>query len=356
MDALGLDAALETASVVTRVDSGEVVALLGGRQPRYAGFNRALDARRPAGSLIKPAVYLAALADSGRYTLVTPLDDSPLSLDLPHGDSWEPRNFDRVHHGDVPLYQALAQSHNVASARLGTQVGIDRVVSTLRELGVSGPLPAVPALTLGAGEYSPLIMARMYQTIAAGGFQMPLRSIRDIVDARGEPLRRYPLSYDRTLDLRVVHLLHYALRGVVREGTGRAVYNRVPENLDVAGKTGTTNDGRDSWFAGFSGDLLAVTWIGRDDNGSTGLTGSNGALPIWADFMAASARRPLAYRMPDGIRLHWVDADSGLLSAERCPGARLMPFIEGTEPTRKSPCSGRSNPVRDWFQKLFGDD
>ena len=355
LDALGLDAELETASVVTRVDSGEVAALLGGRQPRYAGFNRALDARRPVGSLIKPAVYLTALADSDRFTLATLLDDSPLTVDLPNGDTWEPRNFDRMHHGEMPLHQALAQSHNVATARLGMEVGIDQVVATLRELGVSGPVPAVPALTLGAGEYSPLTMARMYQTIAAGGFQMPLRSIRDIVDARGEPLRRYPLSYDRTLDLSVVHLLHYALRGVAREGTGRGVYARLPEGFDVAGKTGTTNDGRDSWFAGFSGDLLAVTWIGRDDNGATGLTGSNGALPIWADFMAESARRPLGYRMPDGIRLHWVDAASGLLSAERCPGARLLPFIEGSQPVLESPCSGRSNPVRDWFQKLFGE-
>lgn len=355
MDALGLDADLETASVVTRVDSGEVAALLGGRQPRYAGFNRALDARRPVGSLIKPAVYLTALADSDRYTLATLLDDSPLTVDLPNGDVWEPRNFDRTHHGQMPLHQALAQSHNVATARLGMEVGIDQVIATLRDLGVSGPVPAVPSLTLGAGEYSPLTMARLYQTIAAGGFQMPLRSIRDIVDARGEPLRRYPLSYDRTLDLRVVHLLHYALRGVAREGTGRGVYTRLPESFDVAGKTGTTNDGRDSWFAGFSGDLLAVTWIGRDDNSSTGLTGSNGALPIWADFMAESARRPLGYRMPDGIRLHWIDAESGLLSAERCPGARLLPFIEGSEPVQESPCSGRSNPVRDWFQKLFGE-
>ena len=355
MDSLGLDAELETASVVTRVDSGEVVALLGGRQPRYAGFNRALDARRPAGSLIKPAVYLTALADSERYTLATPIDDSPLSVEQPNGSVWEPRNFDREHHGVVPLHRALAQSHNVATARLGIELGIDRVASTLRELGVSAPLPRVPALTLGAGEYSPLMMARMYQTIAAGGFRMPLRSIRDIVDARGEPLRRYPLSYDRTLDLRVVHLLHYALRGVVREGTGRGVYSRLPGEFEVAGKTGTTNDNRDSWFAGFSGDLLAVSWIGRDDNGSTGLTGSNGALRVWADFMAESARRPLGYRMPDGIRLHWIDGESGLLSSERCPGARLLPFIEGSEPRQKSACSGRSNPVRDWFQKLFGD-
>ena len=356
MDELGLDAGLETASVVTRVDSGEVVALLGGRQPRYAGFNRALDTRRPVGSLIKPAIYLTALADSQRFTLATLLDDSPLAVKLANGSVWEPRNFDRSHHGEIPLHAALAQSHNVASARLGVDVGIDRVISTLRDLGVTGPLPAVPALTLGAGEYSPLIMARMYQTIAAGGFQMPLRSIRDIVDARGEPLRRYPLSYDRTLDLRVVHLLHYALRGVVREGTGRGVYAILPGNFDVAGKTGTTNDNRDSWFAGFSGDLLAVTWIGRDDNASTGLTGSNGALRVWADFMARSARRPLDYRMPDAIRLHWIDNGTGLLSAEGCPDARLLPFIEGSEPAQMGPCSGvRSNPVRDWFQKLFGE-
>lgn len=352
LDASG---ALQTASVVTRFDSGEVAALVGGRKVRYAGFNRALDARRPAGSLLKPAVYLAALEQPSRYTLATPLSDTPLQVPGPRGDVWEPRNFDRQAHGDVLLHRALANSYNLATARLGLAIGIENVVDMLRRLGVEGPIPEVPALTLGAGEYSPMDMAAMYQSIAAGGFRMPLRSIRDIVDADGQPLRRYPLDYDRTVSLQAVHLLHYALREVLREGTGRGAYAYLNSNFQAAGKTGTTNDGRDSWFAGFSGDLLAVTWIGRDDNGSTGLTGSAGALKVWAHFMARASQRSLAYGMPEDMQPHWVDGRTGYLTGEGCPDARLMPFVSGSEPRQRSTCTGKesSGPIRDWFQSLF---
>lgn len=346
---------LESASVVTRFDSGEVAALVGGRQVRYAGFNRALDARRPAGSLLKPAVYLAALERPAKYTLATPLRDTPLQVSGPGGQLWEPRNFDRQAHGRVLLHTALANSYNLATARLGMELGLDSVADMLERLGIDSGVPEVPALTLGAGEYSPMDLVAMYQTIAAGGFRMPLRSIRDIVDARGEPLKRYPLEYDRTVSLQAVHLLHYALREVVREGTGRSVYRELPKHFQVAGKTGTTNDGRDSWFAGFSGDLLTVTWIGRDDNGGTGLTGSSGALKIWAHFMARASERSLGYRMPDGIQTHWIDDSSGDLTGEGCPDARMLPFISGSEPRRSTNCSPRKSGLKDWFQSLFGD-
>ncbi len=345
---------LESATVVTRFDTGEVAALVGGRQVRYAGFNRALDARRPAGSLLKPAVYLVALEEPPRYSLATPLQDTPVSARA-GGKPWSPENFDRQAHGTVLLYRALANSYNLATARLGIDLGLDRVVEMLHRLGIEGPIPEVPALTLGAGEYSPMDIAAMYQTIATGGFRMPLRSIRDIVDAQGNPLKRYPLEYDRTVSLQAVHLLHYALRAVVREGTGRGVYRYLPADFEVAGKTGTTNDGRDSWFAGFSGDLLAVTWIGRDDNGGTGLTGGTGALKVWAHFMSRAGERSLGYRMPDGIQTAWIDEDNGYLTGKGCPHARLLPFIVGSEPRQRTNCSPReSGGVKDWFQSLFG--
>jgi penicillin-binding protein 1B len=347
---------LETATVVTRFDSGEVAALVGGRKPRYAGFNRALDARRPAGSLLKPAVYLAALEQPQRYSLASTISDTTVEVAGPNGKIWSPRNFDRQAHGEVLLHQALSRSYNLATARLGMDVGIDNLVDMLRRLGVEGPLPAVPALTLGAGEYAPLDMAAIYQTIAAGGFRMPLRSIRDIVDARGAPLKRYPLEYDRTVSLQATHLLHYALRAVVREGTGRGVYRYLPEDFDVAGKTGTTNNGRDSWFAGFSGDLMAVTWIGRDDNGGTGLTGSSGALKVWAHFMNNASERSLDYRMPDDMSTQWIDDRNGYLTGKGCSKSRMLPFIEGSEPVRRTNCKGNAFPMSDWFQQLFGSD
>ena len=356
MDQLDAAGELQSATVVTRFDTGEVAALVGGRRVRYAGFNRALDARRPAGSLLKPAVYLAALEQPRRYNLATPLDDTALQIKGAGGKLWQPRNFDRQSHGDVLLYRALAKSYNLASARLGMDLGLDTVVDMLGRLGLEVDVPRVPALTLGAGEYSPLDMAAIYQTIAAGGFRMPLRSIRDIVDAYGTPLKRYPLEYDRTVSLQAMHLLHYALRAVVREGTGKGVYRYLPDSFDVAGKTGTTNNGRDSWFAGFSGDLLAVSWIGRDDNGGTGLTGGSGALKVWAHFMARASERSLGYRMPDGIEPHWIDDRNGYLTGKGCPHSRMLPFITGSEPRKSTNCSPRKSGIVDWFQSLFGGD
>ncbi|MEH6587221.1 MAG: penicillin-binding protein 1B [Halioglobus sp.] len=346
---------LQSASVVTRFDSGEVAALVGGRKVSYAGFNRALDARRPAGSLLKPAVFLTALEQPNRYSLASVISDSELSVPQREGPPWQPRNFDRMAHGDVLLYQALAKSYNLATARLGMDLGIDNVVDMLHRLGIEHHIPAVPSVTLGAGEYSPMDMAAMYQTIASGGYRTPLRSIRDIVDAHGEPLRRYPLEYDRTVSLQAVYLLQYAMLEVMQKGTGRGAYRYLPQGMTVAGKTGTTNEGRDSWFAGFSGDLLTVSWVGRDDNGGTGLTGSSGALKLWSHFMAKSSKRSLDYNMPEGMQVGTIDSSSGYLTGKGCPNAQSMPFIEGSEPRKKTNCSPKKSGIKDWFQSLFGD-
>ena len=139
----------------------------------------------------------------------------------------------------------------------------------------------------------------------------------------------------------------------MREGTGRGVYSYLGKDFHVAGKTGTTNDGRDSWFAGFSGDLLAVTWMGRDDNGGTGLTGSSGALKLWAHFMSRASQRPLGYRMPEGIEALWIDETNGYLTGKGCPNARMLPFINGSEPRQRTNCSPRASGIKDWFQSLF---
>jgi penicillin-binding protein 1B len=355
MDQLDPGGKLQSATIVTRFDTGEVAALVGGRRMRFAGFNRALDARRSAGSLLKSAIYLAALEQPNKFTLATVLSDTPITVKAAGAKPWQPQNFDREVHGDVLLYQALAQSYNLASARLGMQLGVDTVVGMLERLGVTEGVPRLPALMLGAGEYSPMDMATMYQTIANGGFLMPMRSIRDITDANGESLKRYPLEYDRTVSLQSMHLLHFALRAVVREGTGRGVYRYLPASFAVAGKTGTTNDGRDSWFAGFSGDLLAVSWVGRDDNAATGLTGGSGALKVWAKFMAGASRQSLDYRMPDGIETHWIDDRSGFLTGEGCPNSRMLPFVAGSEPQQRTACAPRApgSGVKDWFESLF---
>ncbi len=344
---------LQAAMVVTSFGNGEVRALIGGRQPRYAGFNRALDAIRPVGSLIKPVVYLTALEQAERWTLASPLDDGEFSVDLDGSNRWSPANFDRQSHGTVLLHRALSQSYNQATARLGMELGTERVRATLEQLGVDRGQPNVPAMLLGAGGLSPIDVASLYQSIAAGGFNLPLHTIRDVVAADGTLLQRFPLAYEQVASTQAIHLLHYALREVVQEGTGKIVYRELPAGFAVAGKTGTTNDNRDSWFAGFAGDLLAVNWIGRDDNAATGLTGATGAARVWSHFMARASTQPLAYRVPDGIEHSWIDEASGKLSGRNCANARLLPFVSGSEPSERGPCTGTPERIIEWFRELF---
>lgn len=347
------DKKLEAAMVVVGVETGDVLAVVGGRRVRYAGFNRALDAVRPIGSLMKPAVYLAALEQPRRYTLATPISDGPVEVAGPNNSLWQPQNFDKKSHGKVLLHRALAKSYNLATARLGMEVGIDEIANMVKRLGVKRKMPRVPALTLGAGGLSPLEVASMYQTIAAKGVQSPLRSIVDIANSEGRALARYPVKQIPVVDDEIVHLLHYSLIEVVREGTGKSVYRYLPEDYAVAGKTGSTNDLRDSWFAGFAGDYLAVVWLGHDDNASTGLTGSSGALKVWSEFMASASHRPLDMEAPGGVVYKWIDKDTGLLSRQFCEGARYMPFIQGSAPEQRAKCTGAIPGALQWFQGLF---
>ena len=347
---------VEAAVVVTNPQTGEIQALLGSRQPRFAGFNRALDARRPIGSLVKPAVYLTALERPSQYTLTSWLADEPLSVKGADGQVWEPRNYDRRAHGSIYLYQGLASSYNLSTARLGLEVGVDNVLKTVRRLGAEHDWPAYPSMLLGAGSLSPLQVATLYQTIANGGFNTPLRGIRSVLAADGQPLKGYPYEVQQRFDPGPIHLLQEALRRVMREGTGRSVYSQLPASLELAGKTGTSNDSRDSWFAGFSQDLLAVVWMGRDDNGATPLTGASGALQVWAGFMRRAQPASLDITPPDNVQRAWIDPYSGQGAAPGCPGAVQMPYIRGSEPPPGMPCGGAGagaasdDPILDWVR------
>lgn len=332
------DNTLQGAVVVTGVGSGEILAVVGDRDRSYAGFNRALDSRRPIGSLVKPAVYLTALAQPERYTLVTQVDDAPVTITTDTGKLWQPQNFSRESHGMVPLYQALAQSYNQASARLGMELGLDEVIDTLHQLGVEGDIRELPALLLGTLELSPMEVNNLYQTIATEGVATPQRAIRAVLDADGEPLSRYPLEPETRFASQPVHLLQFAMKQAMREGTGKTIYQLLPKNLTVAGKTGTTNDQRDSWFAGFTGDHLAVVWVGRDDNGPTPLTGATGAMRVWGDLMAGLSTRSLDQPPPPKVSYHWVDPVTGGLSSENCQDSVRIPFVAGSEPDLESRC------------------
>ncbi len=345
---------LEAAAVVTSVDNGEVYAVVGGRRADFDGFNRALNARRSIGSLFKAATYLTALEQPGRYTLATLLDDEPLAYKYGQGKVWAPHNYERVNHGQVPLMDALVHSYNVSSARLGLDLGLPAVIKTAHDLGIEQPIPEYPASLLGAVPVPPIEIAQMYQTLAAGGYRAPLRAIQAVVRPRGDSLQRYPLKVEQVAPSTAVYLLDAALHEVTRRGTAKSLRTLLPQNMEVAGKTGTTNDLRDSWFAGFGGREVAVVWVGRDDNKSTGLTGATGALPIWASIMRGIHAESLQMTQPANVSWLTIDPKTGLRTQDYCPGAQWMAFVNGSEPKGESPC--RASPVRraiEWFKGLL---
>ena len=326
-------ARLQGALAVSATGTGEVLAVVGSRDPDDFGFNRALDAVRPIGSLAKPAVYLAALAHSERYTLASQVSDAPVRVEGTTGSAWTPANYDGRSHGRVALYEALARSYNQATVRIGLDIGVDEVADYLRRLGVERRIDVYPAMLLGAFELSPVEVAQMYHTLASGGFRVPLRSIREVTDARGQKLSRYGVAVSRGVEPELNFLMVTALESVMREGTGRSASRRLPEGFVSAGKTGTTDDLRDSWFAGFGGDRLAVVWLGHDDNSPAGFTGATGALSVWTDLMRRLDPLPLDMLPPPGIEWHWVDVQSGHRTSTACPDARRFPFLAGSEPS-----------------------
>jgi penicillin-binding protein 1B len=344
------------AAVVVNVDTGEVEALLGGRNPRFVGFNRALDAHRPIGSLVKPAVYLSALSHPARYGLGTLIEDTPITLQDEHGRQWTPRNYDRESHGRVTLIEALAHSYNVPAVRVGLDVGLRAVVDTLSRLGGPTPDTVYPSLLLGSVAATPLRVAAMYETLATGGFRTPLRSVRAVMTPAGELLSRYPLTVDRVVEAEPVYLVNRALQQVVREGTAQGLRRWVSPELGVAGKTGTTDGLRDSWFAGYTGDRLGVVWVGRDDNGRTGLTGTTGAMTVWGELFSRLQSRPLELTPPPGIRMVWIEEDTGRLAARHCDGAIALPYVAGHAPAQSSPCvddRGLVDRAANWMRGLF---
>lgn len=332
------DGALEGAVVVTSVDGAEVQAVVGGREARFAGFNRATAAIRPVGSLMKPVVYLTALGQPSRWTLVTPVDDSPVEVELPDGRVWRPANYRDEYHGEVPLMEALAGSYNAATVRVGMQAGVENVVENLRRLGFGRTPNAYPSVLLGAVTMTPMEVAQIYNTLASGGFYSHLNTIREVLRADGAPLQRYPLEVNTALDPGQVYLVNRALQQVTRTGTGAQAGRALP--FVTAGKTGTTDDFRDSWFAGYSGDRLAVVWVGRDDNQPAGLTGASGALPVWIALMQDVATMPYRPVKPSSVEEVLIDMRTLERAAEGCDTARQVPFIAGSAPTGEPRCGG----------------
>jgi len=321
---------LQAGVVVTDVHDGDVLAVVGSRDVSQPGFNRAVEAQRPVGSLLKPFVYLLALAQPDTYSLASWVDDSPVTVQLGRNRRWTPGNADNRSHGTVRLIDALARSYNQATVRIGMKVDPERLAELLRVLaGVKAD--ANPALILGSTDQSPYAIAQLYQFLASGGEIQPLHAVRGVLDPNGKLLKRY----DKTPapaqegDSIAANLISVALQEVVSNGTGRRLLGDGLGRLQSAGKTGTSNDGRDSWYAGYTGDHLAVVWMGNDKNEQTGLQGATGGMRVWSNLFM---RLPSAPLNVSGKGLDWQWVAGANTTDPGCPGARQLPFVAGFAP------------------------
>jgi len=347
-------AALEGAVVVTAPHSGDVIAIVGGRDVGYDGFDRALDARRPMGSLVKPFIYLTAL-ESGRYNAATVVQDEPVDVKLTSGQHWQPENFTHQVYGAVPVVRALAESLNLATVGIGLSLGLPKVAATLQRFGLPQPPAQVPAMLLGAIDISPLETAQLFNGLANGGFHSPLRAVHAVISAQGRPLKAFPLEVTPVASPESIYPLDRMLVLVMDHGTGRAARALLPPQLIVAGKSGTSSDLRDSWFAGFSGSHLVVVWVGYDNDDPTGLTGSTGALPVWARIMAHLDGSSWNAPMPESLAEVRIEYPTGLRVVPGCtqdivavvvPGGTQRPARPGCGfPDTPPPGVPRSEPL-----------
>jgi penicillin-binding protein 1B len=333
---------LQGCIIAMRPQTGEVIALVGGRDYGESQYNRCTQARRPAGSTFKPFSYIAGLEpDSSGRPAITPaslLSDSPLEIETNAG-LWEPNNFDLRFRGPVTVRHALQNSLNIPAIRLGQEVGVRRVAEVARRLGVTSELPLVPSLPLGTAEVAPIELARAYSTIANGGIRPSSHSFEDVV-ASGETLARRKLAFERVLDGGVAYLATSLLQGVIDHGTGKRV-RKSGLRGPIGGKTGTTDDEHDLWFVGFTPELVVVVWVGFDEPRPVGVQSSWGALPIWVNFMldAVGPNVRGAFLRPPSVRESEINPETGALAMAGCPVRATEYFLRGTEPTEI--CSAR---------------
>ena len=336
---------LQASALVADSQTGEIVALVGGRQGRVDGFNRALKAERPVGSLIKPVVYLTAI-ESG-LNLASTVDDAPITIEPEFGEPWSPKNFDGEYRGELPMVRALAESLNLATVRLGTTVGLDVIQERYATLVGKPAANPYPSFLLGAESLSPIKMLELYGNFASGGFRTTPKAVIAVLDDRGRPISHHPFALEQTIAPEDAAAINRALEIVMAKGTGRS---SPFARSGVAGKTGTSSDNRDSWFAGFDNSHVSVVWVGRDDNAVTGLTGTTGALRIW---------NQMTYRLPVDPLVHFPSEDlaeiefaTGRLAKASCADVVRIPVPLHAELDVKPGCgigTGIGRTLRRWL-------
>ncbi|WP_163936883.1 penicillin-binding protein 1B [Paraferrimonas sp. SM1919] len=340
---------LQIGMVVTDKYQNGIAAMVGDKDVDYAGFNRALDIRRPIGSLVKPFIYLTALSKPAQYNLSTPLANNPLEFVGPKGQIWAPKNYDESFGGVMPLQEGLVTSMNLPTVNLGMELGLDTVIATLKQAGWNEQLEEVPAILLGAVNGSPLMVAQMYHTIANKGVYQQLRSVVAVLDNDDNLLEVSRDNPNQIFLEGANYLVEQALHQVVERGTAQRLGRSQPYAV-LAGKTGTSNDSRDSWFVGYDERNVAAIWVGRDDNDTTSLFGSSGAMTIYQDFLQRRAPMSLLLAVPDTVIEGHFDPTNGQAMDKDCRNTVAYPALaEAYLPSDDCDMKAGS-----WFRKLFG--
>ena len=326
---------LQVAVIIADYLNGDIQALVGDRTTDFPGFNRALMAQRPIGSLIKPLLLYSLLGDG--LTLASKVKDEPIRIQQSNGNIWEPRNYDRELHGEMSLYEAFVHSYNLPFVQLGVAGGLEALADNLARINLLKHDVVYPSMLLGTTSMSAFEVSQMYQVIANNGYFTPLTTIRRVTDHDNQTLERVPLESHKLFDQARMIQVQRAMIGVTENGTAEYLAERFPAQT-LAGKTGTTNEARDSWFAGFSSRLLTVVWLGRDDNGPINLTGSTGALKVWADIMDLQGFESFKISRDDRLSWHHINPANGGITRKSCEISVLLPFPREQVPTTRSRC------------------
>lgn len=350
---------LEAALVMSDIASGGIRAIVGGKNTEFAGFNRALNAQRPIGSLIKPVIYLSALERPSEFTLASLIDDKPVSFDDADGKKWQPQNADKTFKGQVLLVDALVKSYNVPSVNVAAAIGFDEVVNSLNRLGADKEIIARPSVALGAVELSVLQVNQVYQTLSNNGTLRPLYALYAVSTHNNELMwQRADLAQLRA-DEDVTYLVNYALHKVTTEGTAKRIDAEFP-NINMAGKTGTTDDYRDSWFSGFDRNLVTTVWLGNDDNSPINMSGATGALPVFIALQKQQSPKTLVRRFPINLTIAHFNQLTGEQTLPGCPNVISVPAVKAAlgEPVG---CQSQPNAIKQetqnkksWWQRIFG--
>lgn len=315
---------LEVAMVVSSWRTAEVSAVVGSRTPQYAGFNRVTEGKRQVGSIIKPFVYLTAFHNG--VHMGTLVNDAPISVKLSSGKLWQPHNDDKRYRGPIPTYVAMARSLNVPTVKIGMRVGLNNVRDTLMRVGIDkSRIPFYPSMLLGTVELTPFEVNQIYTSLATEGTYKDLTTLRTVVKDGKVVYERSETRTEPTLDPKDTYLTMYTMTEATRIGTGRRIGTMFPD-VNVATKTGTTNDSRDTWSIGIDSDSVVATWVGFDDNKPTGLFGSSGAMRVYGRFLKERGINSLELRKPEGVKFVRFN-QSGNIVSDSCsmPGITILP-------------------------------